>query len=95
MHSRERVRRQRVHAKRRANQRYGLELTTAEVESIVRKIQTSAAKPIRKISNQITEFEVTLKEEICRVVYDRRRHSIMTFLPPANQGATTELEGER
>jgi len=70
----------RQHARRRASERYGLSLTDKLHAQIVKQIQTSKSKLIEKQSNRISIHDVTIGEDLVRVVYDRERKLIVTFL---------------
>lgn len=70
------------HAKRRANTRYGLDLTNNDLQEIVRLIKQQKAKFIERQSLRVTHWEVEYKGETLRAVYDKRRSQIVTFLPP-------------
>ena len=70
---------QRIHAKKRAFERYGLTLNRNDLQDIVNNIHK--AKLLSKTSNRVKVFEVLVKGVSCVVVYDRNRKSIATFLP--------------
>jgi hypothetical protein len=69
------------HAKRRAQERYDLELTQSLHRRIVLMIQSHQTDRERKISNSRTEFFLTIDDHYLRVIYDKRTHSLITFLP--------------
>lgn len=71
----------RRHAKRRAYERYGIVIGNSRLEKVVKAIQRNKGKFIQRYSNRVTEWEVTLEEEVCRVLYDKERKQIITFLP--------------
>jgi hypothetical protein len=81
------VRAQRVHAKRRAHARYGLTLNRRDLRAIVDQIQRGRARLIERQSNRLTLWIVTLRGQRTRVVYDAHRHSVVTFLPPTDDSA--------
>jgi len=68
------------HARRRASERYGLSLTDQLHTEIVKQIQTSKSQLIEKQSNRISVHDVIVNDETIRVVYDRDRKLIVTFL---------------
>lgn len=71
---------QRIHAKRRALHRFGLELNTGDLKAIVEKIQNNKAKFVSRDSLRISKFQVEVdgKQVVC--VYDKQRKEIVTFL---------------
>lgn len=74
---------QRIHAKRRALQRYDLALNREQLDALVKRIQTGDNVTfVLKQSNRISHYELEIEGKKVRVVYDRERHNIVTFLPP-------------
>lgn len=71
----------RRHARRRADTRYGLDLSRKELDEIVRAIQHNEGEFIEKQSLTRTLWLVNVKGQPCRVVYDRKRKAVVTFLP--------------
>lgn len=77
---------QRLHSKLRAHQRYDLDLNRKDLDSIVRMIQTgNDAFFIKRSSNGVTIWHVVYNKQSLRVVYDKTRKSIVTFLPWKNK----------
>jgi hypothetical protein len=72
---------QRRHAKRRAAERYGLELNRHDMRTLVEQIQHGDAEFIERQSLRVSVWWVTVGGKRCRVVYDRLRKTIVTFLP--------------
>jgi len=73
---------QRVHAKKRALERYDLDLNRDALEEIVSRIQNGVGiKMVLKQSLRISHYEMTVQEKLVRVVYDRSRKTVVTFLP--------------
>lgn len=72
---------QRLHAKKRASERYDLELNRKQLDQIVELIQTNQAFFIKRRSNRITLFQVYFEDQWLKVVYDSVRKNIVTFLP--------------
>lgn len=69
------------HAIKRAKQRFDLCLTKQNLIEIVRNIQNNIdCVFIKKQSNRISLFVITYKDQQYRVVYDKERKSIVTFL---------------
>lgn len=79
-----------LHAKKRAAERYGLELNREIYGRLCQAIQDGKGQCMGKQSNRlsvwriqvITGAEVPFKATECNVVYDKQRHTIVTFLPP-------------
>lgn len=72
----------RVHARRRARERYGLEFGPTTESEVLRVIQSSRSRLIERQSNRVSVHEVTLGDGlVVRVVYDRKRKQVVTFLP--------------
>lgn len=72
------------HARNRALERYGIDLSGQDYEEIIKLIQDDKrpAKVLFKESNRLTHFEVRWRGHKLKVVYDKQRKSIATFLPP-------------
>lgn len=70
------------HSKRRASERYGVNIGRAGLWDIVNKIRSGRAIFIRKETNRISEWKVEHGGVLMRVIYDRRRKMVVTFLPP-------------
>jgi hypothetical protein len=79
---------QRVHAKRRAAERYGITLNHALHTELIAAIQTGRATFVRRQSHRVSLFDVTLPTGVtARVVYDRHRKALITVLPPEARDA--------
>ena len=72
---------QRIHAKKRASERYGLKINREIIKQCIQMIQNGEAKFLCKSSNTRTLFELTLEGKRVKVVYDKVRKNIATFLP--------------
>lgn len=72
---------QRLHAKARARQRFGIEFTSEVVRNILRQIQYEGAHRLAVISNTRSVFQVEACGKVLAVVYDNTRKSICTVLP--------------
>lgn len=77
------------HAKMRALERYDLDLRDEDINNIVEIIRSHKSKSLAKQSNNISINELTYKECVVKVAYDRQRKSIATFIP-----ADSDYEGE-
>jgi len=72
---------QRLHARRRARERYDLELTNADITRIVGAIRHGESVSTKKLTNTRTLHVVKFNEQLMRVIYDNKRHNVCTFLP--------------
>ena len=72
---------QRMHARRRALERYGLNCGPRTRNALLEAIQNSDAVFLESYSNRQKVFAVNYGEQYYPVVYDNRRHEIVTFLP--------------
>ena len=72
---------ERIHAKRRALQRYNLEFTKKVRNQIKSKIQSNGAKFLHRQSRRVTVWEIDHENRKFKVVYDTMRGEIVTFLP--------------
>jgi hypothetical protein len=70
-----------VHAKKRAEERYGVSLNKEARREIVQLIQTNQAKFVGKQSNTRTLWQVNYQNQNFNVVYDKARSSMCTVLP--------------
>ena len=70
------------HAKRRAAERYNVNVTSDDLRLIAGMIQRGEATFLEKLTNSRTKFRVRIREKVFIVVYDRMRHTIASFLPP-------------
>lgn len=72
----------RVHAKRRAAQRYGIMLNRAQLNELVKQIWRGEATLVHKVSVNRSIWIVRLPDSRpARIVFDKKRRSIVTFLP--------------
>lgn len=69
-----------IHAKRRAFERYGVQLNRKTYHAMVRMIQSGKALFIRRRSNRVSLFYLVYQERAFKVVHDSKRHRIVTFL---------------
>lgn len=73
---------QAIHARKRARERLGLELGDDTHRRIVGVIQSSRSRVVERQSHRVTVHDVDLDGATYRVVYDRHRKQVVTFLPP-------------
>jgi hypothetical protein len=72
----------RRHAQRRAKERYGLLINKRERREIIGMIREEKASFIQRHSLRVSEFSVSYMGRDVRVLYDKKRHELITFLPP-------------
>lgn len=70
-----------MHAKKRAEQRYGVTLNRHGLRDLVEDIRSGRAQFVERQSNRITLWFVQLGDKTARAVYDKQRGTIVTFLP--------------
>ena len=70
-----------AHAKKRAEERYGLNLNKEARHEIVSMIQSNQAEFVGKQSNTRTLWRVNYQEQSLNVVYDKARSTMCTVLP--------------
>lgn len=71
----------RLHLRRRAAERFNITLTKKDRQDIVHQIQHSKAQFLRRESNRLSHFVVTLGTVQAICVYDRVRKEPVTLLP--------------
>ena len=80
---------QKLHAKRRIRERFGISLNDHQLAELVKQIQSSKLKLVEKQSNRISVFLAKIPSgENVRLVYDKNSHTIVTVMP---EGARTFL----
>jgi hypothetical protein len=75
--------RNRSHAKARAKERFGIDLTNEDLRRIVRDIESGVAifiLPARG-SRDVGLYDVILRSRLVRIVYDRVTKVVVTVLP--------------
>lgn len=78
------AKRQKAHARRRANERYGIHLGQHQYDEMCRMIRhNEKCKFLDKQSNRVSLFALNYEGEWLPVVYDKQRHTVVTVLPPA------------
>lgn len=87
---------ERIHAKKRAEERFGVTLNRFDYANIVAQITGQLAVFVERQSNRVSVFIVDLKGIPAIAIYDSERAAISTFLneygdPPKNP---TQLLGE-
>ena len=77
----QKARQQTRHAKRRAFERYKLDLNDSDLLSLAKDIQNGRATHIFKQSQRVSIFRMMCKNTDVQVVYDGQRKTIVTFIP--------------
>lgn len=73
---------ERAHAMRRCSERYGYALREHEYHGIIRQIRDGTAEFSERQSHRVSVFFVRLPDgQRARVVYDRTRGELVSFLP--------------
>lgn len=73
---------QRRHAMQRARERYGIVLTETVAEQIVGLIQQGRWVDKQRQSLRVAVYDLDFEGQLIRVVYDHKRHELVSFLPP-------------
>ena len=76
-----------IHSKRRALERYSLPLNRHDLRAIIEMINNNQAIFLLKESNTRSHWLVVYKDIPLKLVYDRSRRMIITFLPMNNTNA--------
>lgn len=71
---------ERMHARQRAKERFGVNLKNKDLATLVTMIQKGNAEFLRRQSKRVTIWRVRYAEKTMVVVYDTLRHMIVTFL---------------
>lgn len=77
----EKAKAQRGHAKRRAYERYGLVLTQHDLNVLVKRIRAGEGFIIERQSLRITVRALEVRGQVCHIVYDSVRGTVVSFLP--------------
>lgn len=73
---------QRAHAKRRAAERFGIELNKHSMRELVRAIQNKKSLLVERCNNRCTAHVLYFGGTIVKVVYDKHRKAPVTFVYP-------------
>jgi hypothetical protein len=72
---------ERLHARRRARERYGIEVGPATRKAILAAIANGRHTLVQRSSLRVSVHDVTVDGIPMRVVLDRHRNELVTFLP--------------
>lgn len=76
-----RVRCMKRHAKVRATQRYDVALSDDDIQNIIKKIQANQGTHLWTQSNSRSIWKVEYEGKEYKLVYDKSRKQVITFLP--------------
>jgi len=77
---------QRAHARRRALERYGIVLNKEARRAMVEAVRSGRARLVHRRSNRVATYEIEWEGRTVLLSYDRKRGTIVTFLPPRKGG---------
>ena len=72
---------QRWHAKRRARERYHLDINRFVYKTIIADILSGKAKKLEKQTHRVTTYLIRIEDEEYPIAFDKIRKEIITFLP--------------
>jgi hypothetical protein len=73
---------ERAHTKQRLAERYGLDASSAEIFQMAKRIAHGQARFVERQSRDIARWHLDHRGQVLRLVFDSRRRSILTALPP-------------
>lgn len=73
---------ERAHTQLRLAERYGLRVTSAELFGIAKRVAHGHGRLIDRQSRHVVRWLLPYKGQALRLVFDVRRRSIITALPP-------------
>lgn len=68
------------HSKIRALERYGIALTNSDLQEISKRIRAGKSTFIKSRSARLSIHEVTHRGVVFKVLYDRNKGDVVTFL---------------
>ncbi len=72
---------ERIHAKRRAEERYGVTLNKHDYKEISKSIMRGEQAVLKRQSLARTIYLIDYQGQQLKAVYDKKRHQVVTFLP--------------
>lgn len=72
---------QRAHAKRRFQERCGIQLTKELRKELLSRIRTGGSEPVESQSLRVKLHRILIGDDYRVVVYDKKRGEIVTVLP--------------
>lgn len=73
---------ERFHTKQRLAERYGIQASAAEIFQMAKRIAHGHAVFVERQSRDIAQWRLDHQGQVIRFVFDSRRRSILTALPP-------------
>jgi len=73
---------ERMHFKRRMQERFGITLTTSQCKDIVDIIKKGTTKIVRRESLRVFVYEMKIQDKLVHVVYDKVRKTPVSALLP-------------
>jgi hypothetical protein len=74
----------RAHTKQRLAERYGLNVTGAEIFNLAKRIAHGEAQLLSRQSKTVALWQLTHQGRVIRFVFDSRLRCILTALPPTD-----------
>lgn len=71
-----------IHAIKRCGQRFNIDLTPKQLRTITQGIGGKNSKFIKRLSLRVTAWQTNINGNDMIALYDTKRHTIVTFLPP-------------
>lgn len=71
-----------MHAIKRAKERYDLDISRRDLKDMCIQIRSGHAIKLEQLSTARAEYIVKCQDKDVRVIYDKNKKSIVTFLPP-------------
>lgn len=74
---------QNKHAKKRAEERFGIKLNKTDIHQIVTCIQEKRDNVafVKALSNRVSVWKIDFNNAVALALYDKHRKNIVTFLP--------------
>lgn len=70
------------HSIKRCAERFNIVLTPKELNDITKSIGSKNSKFLERLSLRLSVWETTIKDQKVKLIYDTKRHVIVTFLKP-------------
>jgi hypothetical protein len=86
---------ERIHAKRRAKERFNMELTPEMRDKIIGKIRQGKAILVERQSLRTSKYMLVVSDQLVLVIYDKNRHEIVTLLEPNKQQVKLAQERDK
>ena len=87
-------RRQRAHAKRRAMERFGIQMNRQDYWALLRKVQKGDGIVIERQEAGRMKYAVIWEDKVIPLIYDKTSKTIVTVLPVNELGWLTDFLGD-